>query len=206
MGLDTKVLPVDRRTSRGLKPAVFLDRDGVIIENRANYVRRWEDVVVYPQAMAALAALREAGWPVVIVTNQSMVGRGLVPLAAAVAINRRLVEVIAEGGGQIAGVYMCPHAPEEGCRCRKPAPGLLLKAAEELGLDLAGSAMIGDALSDLAAGQEAGAGWMALVRTGRGREQAELIGPEEAGRLRVFDSLEAAVEGWLLDSPAPPSE
>lgn len=200
------MLPVDGRASGRLRPAVFLDRDGVIIENRAKYVRSWEDVAIYPQAMVALAMLRRAGWPVVIVTNQSMVGRGLVPLAEAVAINRRLVEAIADHGGQVAGVYMCPHAPEEKCRCRKPAPGLLLQAAEELGLDLAGSAMIGDALSDIAAGQAAGVGWIALVRTGRGREQAELAGTEAAGQLRIFDSLEAAVDAWLAYRPAPSIE
>lgn len=186
-----------------MRPAVFLDRDGVINENRAAYVRSWADVVIYPQALAALARLKAAGWPVVIVTNQSMVGRGLVSRAAAEGINRQLVAAIANNGGQIDRVYMCPHAPEANCDCRKPQPGLLLQAAEELALDLKRSIMVGDALSDIGAARAAGVGWAALVRTGRGAVQAQLGEAAALGPLPVYDTLHAAVEALLSSTPSP---
>lgn len=176
-----------------LRAAVLLDRDGVIIENRDNYVRSWADVSIYPQALEALARLHEAGYPVALVTNQSAVGRGLLSLAEAQQINSRLVGAIERAGGRVEGVYMCPHAPDEGCNCRKPRPALIWQAAEELGLDLSGSVLIGDALSDLEAGQRAGVGWTALVRTGRGAAEER----RAAGPVRVYDTLSAAVEALL---------
>lgn len=176
-----------------LRAAVLLDRDGVIIENRDNYVRSWADVSIYPQALEALARLHEAGYPVALVTNQSAVGRGLLSLAEAQQINSRLVGAIERAGGRVEGVYMCPHAPDEGCNCHKPRPGLIWQAAEELGLDLSGSVLIGDALSDLEAGQRAGVGWTALVRTGRGAAEER----RAAGPVRVYDTLSAAVEALL---------
>lgn len=178
---------------RPLRAAVLLDRDGVIIENRDNYVRSWADVSIYPQALEALARLHEAGYPVALVTNQSAVGRGLLSLAEAQQINSRLVGAIERAGGRVEGVYMCPHAPDEGCNCRKPRPALIWQAAEELGLDLSGSVLIGDALSDLEAGQRAGVGWTALVRTGRGAAEER----RAAGPVRVYDTLSAAVEALL---------
>lgn len=155
-------------------PALFLDRDGVIIENRANYVRSWEDVVFFPSAVSALK--KAAGWPhqIVIVTNQSAVGRGLISLDEAHELNRRIVHFIQSTGGRIDAVYMCPHAPDENCDCRKPKPGLLIRAARDLSIDLASSIMIGDAQSDLLAAQAAGIKDLILVKTGRGIDQARL--------------------------------
>lgn len=178
-----------------LRAGVLLDRDGVIVENRENYVRSWADVSIYPQALEALARLRQVGCPVALVTNQSAVGRGLLPLPEAQEINSRLVASIERAGGRIEGVYMCPHAPDEGCSCRKPQPGLIRQAAEELGFELPRSALIGDALSDLEAGERAGVGWTALVRTGRGAaEERRAPGP-----VRAYETLAVAVEALLAD-------
>jgi D-glycero-D-manno-heptose 1,7-bisphosphate phosphatase len=175
------------------RPAIFLDRDGVLIENRDDYVLAWDDVVWLPGAREALAQLRDAPFAVVIVTNQSAVGRRLITPQAAAGINARLVEAIRAAGGRIDGVYLCPHTDADGCDCRKPAPGLLLRAAAELDLDLERSLLIGDALSDIIAARAAGVGWAALVRTGRGRAQERL--PQAAGLqpLSVFDSLPDAL-------------
>ena len=159
---------------KGMLPALFLDRDGVIIENRANYVRTWEDVVFFPSALAALSLAAVMPLRIVIVTNQSAVGRGIISLAAAEELNQRIVLTIELAGGRIDGVYMCPHAPEEQCECRKPKPGLLLRAAQELSIDLLHSIMIGDAQSDLLAGQAAGISNLIMVKTGRGIVQARL--------------------------------
>jgi D-glycero-D-manno-heptose 1,7-bisphosphate phosphatase len=178
-----------------MEAAIFLDRDGVIIENCANYVRSWADVVIYPQALAALAKISKLPYKVVIVTNQSAVGRGLISLSTAWTINDRLTEEISRSGGRIDAVFMCPHAPEDGCECRKPRPGLLFQAQQALSLDLSLSLMIGDALTDLMAAQAAAVGRMALVRTGRGAAQACAAAP--AGFplefLAVYDTLADAL-------------
>ncbi|MBI3176818.1 MAG: D-glycero-beta-D-manno-heptose 1,7-bisphosphate 7-phosphatase, partial [Chloroflexi bacterium] len=140
-----------------MRPAIFLDRDGVIIENREAYVRSWQDVAFIPGALDALQGMAATAYAIVIVTNQSGVGRGMLSLETATALNARVVAEIVRAGGRVDGLYLCPHTPEDGCDCRKPRPGMLLQAARELGLDLTRSWMVGDALSDLQAGQAAGA-------------------------------------------------
>jgi len=178
-------------------PAIFLDRDGVVIENRAAYVRTWDEVSIYPQALAALARASDSLYKIVLVTNQSAVGRGIISLQAAQEINRRLVTVIQEAGGRVDGVFMCPHAPEEGCDCRKPQPGLLHQAARALDLDLPRSILVGDSLSDLLAGEAAGVGQVVLVRSGRGRDQERLPRPERLRRFPVFDTLADALRDLI---------
>jgi D-glycero-D-manno-heptose 1,7-bisphosphate phosphatase len=176
-------------------PAIFLDRDGVIIENRANYVRCWADVEIYPQALQALAAMRTTPYKIILVTNQSVVGRGHITLAEAQAINDRLWHEIERENGRLDAVYMCPHAPEDNCTCRKPRPGLLLQAAADLHLDFSQSIMIGDALTDLQAGQAAGCAQTILLRTGRGQAQALLPGLQTIPNHQVCDTLADALEG-----------
>lgn len=175
-------------------PAIFLDRDGVIIENRSDYVRSWEDVHVFPQALEALAKASASPYKFVLVTNQSAVGRGLMSLAAAEAINCRLKALIEDTGGRVDGIFLCPHAPEADCDCRKPRPGLLLQAAQALDLDLPRSVMIGDALTDLMAGQAAGVGRLVLVRSGRGAAQDLLPKPESLQPYQTYDTLTSALE------------
>lgn len=152
-------------------PAMFLDRDGVIIENIDSYVRSWDDVILFPQALEGLAYLNQTSYKVIIVTNQSAVGRGLVTLEAVEEINQKLVRRIVAAGGRVDGIFICPHTPEDHCTCRKPKPGLILQAARELSIDLQKSILIGDALSDLTAGWSAGIPRNILVLTGRGSEQ-----------------------------------
>ncbi len=177
-----------------MDPAIFLDRDGVIIENRENYVRAWSDVEFFPAALAALRDFRSKPFRIILITNQSAVGRGLITLQQAEELNRRVMAVVEAAGGRVDGTWMCPHAPDEHCACRKPRPGLLLQAAATLGLDLDRSYMIGDALSDLQAGRAAGVREAILVRTGRGQAQARL--PEAAllRPFRIFDSLVEALD------------
>lgn len=175
--------------NNGMKPALFLDRDGVIIENRASYVRSWDDVEFLPGALQALAALHSSPYAIVIVTNQSAVGRGIITLAESEAINRGVLDVIEKNGGRVDGVFVCPHAPGDNCQCRKPKPGLLLQAADALDLDLSQSVMVGDAVSDLLAGQSAGIRRTFLVKTGRGAAQAELPEAAHLQPFQICDSL-----------------
>jgi len=180
--------------------AIFLDRDGVIIENRARYVRSWEDVVFYPRALEALRRLAALPYAVVIVTNQSAVGRGIISRVQAEAINARVVAHIRTQGGRVDAAYLCPHAPQDGCSCRKPQPGLLLQAARDLHLDLARSWMVGDALTDIQAGQAAGVAQTVLVRSGRGAAQLAL---PQAARLPAFLVAEDLLAMLALLDSAP---
>lgn len=172
-----------------VKPTIFLDRDGVIIENRARYVRTWTDVAFMPGALEALALLARTDYAIIVVTNQSAVGRGLITLAQAEQINQAVVRVVEKSLGRIDGVYVCPHAPVDMCDCRKPRPGLLTQAAEDLGLDLSASLMIGDALTDLQAAQAASVPHLIMVRTGRGASQLQLPEASSLPPFRVCNHL-----------------
>ncbi len=175
-------------------PAILLDRDGVLIENRSDYVRDWSQVKILPEAIRALTLSQIKNYKIVIVTNQSAVGRGLISLESATEINRRLVNLIRHQGGQVDGVFMCPHKPNDGCFCRKPKPGLLLQAEKELSLDLRRSWMIGDAWSDVLAGQTAGVRQSILLKTGRGGEQLLQPRPENVVNHLIFDNLALALD------------
>ncbi len=169
--------------------AVFLDRDGVLIENRADYVREWSHVTLLPLTVEALSGFHQKGFKIVVVTNQSAVGRGLISFETAQEINDRLTKTIVGDGGWVDAVYMCPHQPQDKCSCRKPQPGLLLQAARELSLDLGSSWMVGDAWSDLQAGQSAGLQGTVMVRTGRGTSQLLQAQPAEITSFIVCDNI-----------------
>jgi D-glycero-D-manno-heptose 1,7-bisphosphate phosphatase len=183
------------------QPAIFLDRDGVIIENRANYVRSWADVEIYPQALEALAQVSHSPYKIIIVTNQSVVGRGIIALSEAQSINDRLVSEIVRSGGRIDATFMCPHTPKDGCGCRKPKPGLLLQAAQAHAIDMGHSIMIGVALSDLLAGQAAGVGQVALVRTGRGAAQSSLPEMATLASIHIYDQLKNVLAALVVNRP-----
>jgi len=179
--------------------AVFLDRDGVIIEDRADYVKSWDEVQFIPEAFDAIRRFSEAGLTVVIVTNQSAVGRGIVTQAFVEEIHSRMLEEIAAHGGKVDAVYFCPHHPTAGCECRKPKSGMLLEAAEKLGIDLSASVMVGDSLTDIRAANEAGARGI-LVLTGKGSAQASLVEAYVAGGkqpVSIVPNIAAAADAIL---------
>jgi D-glycero-D-manno-heptose 1,7-bisphosphate phosphatase len=178
-------------------PALFLDRDGVVIENRDAYVRSWEDVVFIPGALESLVKINKSDHRIVVVTNQSAVGRGIITLERANEINQFFLKEIQKWGGRIDQIYICPHSPDDHCSCRKPLPGLLFQAAHELSLNLSQSILIGDALSDLAAGQAAGLGRTILVRTGRGNVELQSPLAKSLGSFEVYPSLADVLEKLL---------
>ena len=137
--------------------ALFLDRDGVINED-AGYVYRREDFVFKEGIFVALREFAKAGYALVVVTNQSGIGRGYYTLEQFDELCRFMLSEFEKEGVKIEKIYFCPHAPEALCGCRKPEPGMLIKAANELNIDLARSIMIGDKDSDVQAGQNAGVG------------------------------------------------
>ena len=179
---------------------MFLDRDGVIIQNRENYVRSWEDVELLPSSIRALRLLSQTSYKIIIVTNQSAIGRGFITIEQAEAINRRLIKVITDAGGRVDGLYICPHAPDDHCFCRKPLPGLILQAADELSIDLPSSALVGDALTDIQAGSAAGIKTLILVKSGRGQEQYQLPQANLFPHFVFTDNLLSAIKLFLSTS------
>lgn len=175
--------------------AILLDRDGVINRDRVDYVKSADELVMIDGAAAAVAALNAAGYTVLVVTNQSCVGKGLLSLAEVRNINQLLQEELRRAGGTVDGFYVCPHAPDHGCDCRKPAPGLFLQAAEDWGFDPAETWMVGDAPRDIEAGDAAG-NKTALVLTGKGRRSRAKLPDTPA-----FENLAEFVRQLLGGAP-----
>lgn len=181
---------------------LFIDRDGTLIVD-VGYPRDPAQVEPLPGAIAALREL-QARFALVIVSNQSGVGRGLIAPAEALAVHERVVALFAAGGVQFAGSYYCPHAPGAGCACRKPAPGMLLQAAAELGLDLAGSIMIGDKRSDIDAGRAAGCGDSLWIAPGDAAHPAPAPSGRGGQRCADWTEILAACRRALVASPGEP--
>ena len=180
--------------------AVFLDRDGVINENRSDHVKSWAEFRFLPGALEAIARLSKAGVLVFVITNQAIINRGTVSRDIVSEINRRMAQEIERWGGRIEAVACCPHRPEERCLCRKPQPGLLLDLARRYGLKLSDTAVVGDALTDIEAGLAAGC-QAVLVMSGRGREQLAIATAAGKNGFRVAADLRSAVELLLQASP-----
>ena len=186
-----------RQRGRARRPGVFMDRDGTLVIERG-YLSDPADLELLPGAGAALFDLKAAGLPLIVISNQSGVGRGLFPLARVYEVMARLRVESRAAGVELDGIYFCPHRPEEGCACRKPGTLLLERAAEDHLLKLRGSFMVGDKLLDVETVQRAG-GQGVLVRSGYGREEERSLGGAAAGRApdRVCDGLEGA-SAWIL--------
>jgi len=143
--------------ARAATTCVFIDRDGVVNERPGDgYVLAWAEFRFRPDAIAALRVLSEAQIPAIVVSNQSCVGRGLLKSEDLIDIMHRMTEHLERDQAPLAAWYCCPHAPDDGCDCRKPKPGMLLRAIAEFGLDASASHMIGDTATDSAAGEAAG--------------------------------------------------
>ncbi|HUK62741.1 MAG TPA: HAD family hydrolase [Dongiaceae bacterium] len=199
---DTEIL--ERACERALartrgpvrRPALFLDRDGTLVRE-IGYLSSPDEIELLPGVVGALRTAREAGLPVIVISNQSGVGRGWFTLERVYATMARLRERLRAGGVELDAIYFCPHRPEDGCRCRKPNPGLLERAAEDQGLSLKDSVMVGDKRIDAETGQRAG-GYGVLVRTGYGGdEEPEPSGDPARPPDAVCEDLADAVE-WVI--------
>ena len=178
-----------------MQRAVFLDRDGTLIVEK-NYLHRPEDAEIFPGTGAALKKLCDAGFKLIMVTNQSGIGRGYYTLADAVSVNEHVCNLLAAEGARFEKCYIAPEAPDQPSRGRKPSPQFLFDARDEFNLNLAESFMVGDKLIDLECGWNAGVKKSILVRTGYGKE----VERDEAGgisRAIVVDGLKETAE-WIL--------
>jgi D-glycero-D-manno-heptose 1,7-bisphosphate phosphatase len=180
------------------RPFVLLDRDGTLNEER-HYLGDPDQLVLFPGTGAALRLLSEAGFGLVVITNQSGIGRGLFSLADADQVNERLRALLAADGAMLDGIYMCPHSPDQSCDCRKPLPGLVERAAADLGFDPGASTVIGDKQADIALGRRIGARTI-LVRTGWGEDT---LAKGDSRPDHVAADLAAAAAWILRDQGAP---
>jgi D-glycero-D-manno-heptose 1,7-bisphosphate phosphatase len=184
-----------------MRPAVFLDRDGTLVEERG-YVDRLDLLTLFPWTADAVRLLNRAGLAAVVVTNQGAIGRGLIDEAFLGEVHRTLDARLAAGQAAIDRYYHCPHHPDavraeyrQVCRCRKPGPGLIERAVRELDIDLSRSVMVGDRWIDVRAGRAAGVRSL-LVRTGHGGHEADRP-PGDVEADAILNNLMEAV-GWIL--------
>ena len=187
-------------TSAAPRPFVLLDRDGTLLEER-EYAHRLEDYAVLPGAHRAVTKLRDAGFGVVVVTNQSGIGRGVFSADDHARFAARLQSDFAAHGAKLDGYYHCPHTPDDGCACRKPGTALVLRASSEHGIDLARSWVIGDKDSDVGLARALGCRAV-LVLTGHGALEASRI---PAGT-RIARDLGEAVSRYVLAEGSAQSE
>lgn len=177
---------------------IILDRDGVINQDSDAYIKSPDEWIPIPGSLEAIGRLSQAGWRIVVASNQSGIARGLFSMDTLGTIHARMRQAVADAGGRIDAIFFCPHGPDEQCACRKPLPGLLHDIAHRLDVHLEGVPMVGDSLRDLQAGAAAGcAPW--LVLTGKGRatwEQSGTSGELPAGT-EVRDNLSAVADALL---------
>ncbi len=179
---------------------VILDRDGTINRASDEFVKSPDEWHPLPGALEAISRLSHAGYHVVLATNQSGLGRGLLDMAALNAVHGHMLKSLAVAGGRIDAIFYCPHAPDEGCACRKPAPGLLLQIQERYGIDLAGVPYVGDSLRDMQAAQAAGCA-PHLVLTGRHPDMPSQTLPAHfPANTQVHTDLAAFVDHLLGDA------
>ncbi len=155
----------------------ILDRDGTINEDSDQYIKSPSEWKPLPRALEAIAKLNHAGWHVVVVTNQSGLGRGLFDVASLNAMHTKMHTMLAAVGGRVDAIFYCPHAPEEFCNCRKPASGLYEQIADRYGVDLTGMPTVGDSVRDLVAGAAVGC-LPHLVLTGKSEDLRDKPLPE----------------------------
>lgn len=176
--------------------AIFIDRDGTMIAEE-NYLHKPEQVKIFPATRTGLKKLADAGFMLIIVSNQSGVGRGYFTLADVDKVNAKLCADLAPDGIRIEKIYIAPEKPEDPSRGRKPSPAFLFDARDEFGLDLKQCYMVGDKLIDLECGWNAGVRKSLLVRTGYGAKE-EKQSPEAVARAVVVDDLDAAAK-WIVE-------
>lgn len=185
------------------KKVVFLDRDGTINRDSPDYIKCWAEFEFLPGSLEALAWLTRSGHTLILITNQSAVGRGMVSLQTLDDTHSRLRAAVRAAGGHVEAIFFCPHRPDDNCECRKPKAGLILQACRRYGIDPADSIMIGDSVKDILCGRNAGCGKTLLVRTGNGREAEKALSAQQARPDAVADDLMHAVE--IIESHFRPS-
>lgn len=177
--------------------AIFLDRDGVINRNRDDYVKDWSEFEFEERSLDGLILLAKTDFLVIVTSNQSAVGRKLLSIAQLEEIHRQMCASVYDVGGRIDRIFYCPHRPEDNCECRKPRPGMLYQARDEMFVDLSQSYFVGDSIVDLAAGSAVGCTTV-LVRTGQGRSSLDSLKEDSVSPDVIVDNLYDGV-AWIIN-------
>ncbi len=185
-----------------IRKAVFLDRDGVINRDSADYVKSLDEFVLIPGSISAISKLSGRGYAVFVVTNQSALARNYIDPAGLEEIHEYLREAVRNAGGEIRGIYFCPHHPDEGCECRKPKTGLIERAASEHGIDVSSAVMIGDKQTDIQCARNAGCKRAYWVATGLGGRPDESIKRSFGNFCKEAKNLDHAVDLLIGDENA----
>ncbi|MFT4630757.1 MAG: D-glycero-D-manno-heptose 1,7-bisphosphate phosphatase [Dinoroseobacter sp.] len=181
---------------------IILDRDGVINKDSAEFIKTPEEWIPIKGSLEAIARLSQAGYDVVIITNQSGIGRGLISADMLGQIHVRMIDYIRQAGGKIQSILFCPHLPSDDCDCRKPEAGLYRELAEQMNISYSGVYSVGDSERDLLAAKEAGAVPI-LVKTGNGKKTKQKINADSSdvlGDVLVFDNLSKFVDALVSNN------
>jgi len=181
-----------------LEKVIFLDRDGVINQDSTEYVKSWDEFHFIPGSLEALRLMNENGFCVIVITNQSAVGRGMITMKTLMNMHAKMREEVQKAGGKIHDIFFCPHRPDENCDCRKPEPGLIFQAKEEYGVVLPKAIMVGDNGKDVQVGKNAGVGKTVLVMTGCGATAQNELMKNGTPPDYVAEDLLDAVK-WIID-------
>jgi len=180
-----------------LKKVVFLDRDGTINVDSADYIKSRSEFAFIPGSIEAIRDLTVNGFTAIVITNQSALARRFVSPEELDAMHAMMCREIAAAGGKITDTFFCPHLPDEGCECRKPAPGLIEQARQKYNIDLADSIMVGDSAKDIACGRNAGCGRTVLVKSGLGPEVEKELMKKSISADFVAENLREAA-AWII--------
>lgn len=180
--------------SKGYEKVIFLDRDGVINRDSSDYIKSWAEYEFLPRSLDALKELTGAGFTLIVITNQSIINRGMVLPEVLADTHRRMSAAVEAAGGRIDDIFFCAHRPDENCDCRKPKPGLILQAQRRHDIDLGTSVMIGDSAKDILCGRNAGCGSTILVKTGNGRTAEKELSARQVRPDAIADDLRQAAQ------------
>lgn len=185
------------------KHLIILDRDGVINQDSPDHIKSPEEWIPVPGSLEAIGLLTRAGYRILVATNQSGIGRGLFDEYTLARMHEKMHRLAAMHGGLIEGVFFCPHEPEAGCSCRKPATGLLDRMEAEFSQTVSGAPFVGDSERDLDCARAKGC-LPVLVRTGKGARTLDQLAPEKRAGLEVHDDLFSAATALLFSRREPP--
>jgi D-glycero-D-manno-heptose 1,7-bisphosphate phosphatase len=184
-----------------LKKVVFLDRDGTINVDSADYIKSRSEFEFIPDSIEAIRDLTANGFTAIVITNQSALARRFVSPEELDAMHAMMCREVAAAGGKITDLFFCPHLPDEGCECRKPAPGLIDQAHRKYNIDLSDSIMVGDSAKDIACGRNAGCGRTVLVKSGLGPDVEKELMKKSISVDFVAENLREAA-GWIIAAKA----
>ena len=180
-----------------LRNVVYLDRDGTINHDTADYIKSRSEFKFIPGSIEAVRLLTISGFTSIVITNQSALARKFISPAELGHIHAMMKDAIVAGGGKITDIFFCPHMPDDGCECRKPAPGLLLQAQHKYNIDLSTSIMVGDSAKDIECARNAGCGKAVLVKTGKDDEAEHILKTKQIVADYTANNLYDAAK-WIL--------